>query len=61
MIRLAEKLTKDLIFARVDFYEIMGNTYCGEVTFYENGGFCEFTPEKYNKILGDWIKLPTDK
>ena len=46
---------------RMDFYEIGGKVLCGEFTFYENGGFVEFTPEQYNRIVGDWIKLPTDK
>ncbi len=61
MLRISRILAKSFAFLRVDFYEIAGNVYCGELTFYENGGYCEFTPEKYNRIMGDWIKLPTDK
>jgi hypothetical protein len=61
MLTICRIIAENKFFVRVDFYEIMGKTYCGEVTFYENGGFCEFTPEKYNRVLGDWIKLPTDK
>lgn len=60
MLRISRILAKGLAFLRVDFYEIAGKVYCGELTFYENGGFCEFTPEIYNRIMGDWIKLPTD-
>lgn len=61
MVDLSRKLSKDTYHLRVDFYEIEGKVYCGELTFYEAGGYCEFVPEKYNKILGDWIKLPIDK
>ena len=61
MLRVCRVLAKETLHLRVDFYEIEGTVYCGELTCYENAGYCEFTPEKYNRILGDWIKLPTDK
>ena len=61
MLRISRIMAKGFAFLRVDFYEIDGKVYCGELTFYENGGFCEFTPEKYNRIMGDWIKLSIDK
>ena len=34
MIRLAEKLSKDIPFLRVDFYDVNGEIYFGELTFY---------------------------
>lgn len=58
MIELSEKLAKDIPFVRVDWYEINGQLYFGELTFYPGGGFEEFTPDKYDEILGSWIKLP---
>lgn len=58
MINLAEKLSKGIPFVRVDFYEINGKVYFGELTFYPGSGFEEFKPEKFDKILGDLIKLP---
>ena len=58
---LCRVLAKDTYHLRVDFYEIEGKILVGELTFYEAGGYCEFKPEKYNKILGDWIKLPIDE
>ena len=58
MIELAEILAKDIPFVRVDFYEINGRIYFGELTFYPGAGFEEFTPEKWDKILGDWLVLP---
>ena len=61
MLRLARIFAKDTYHLRVDFYEIKNQVYVGEFTFFEGSGFCEFIPEKYNKLLGDWIHLPIDK
>ena len=61
MIKLAEKLAKDIPFVRVDFYEVNGNVYFGELTFYPGSGMEEFEPEEYDKILGDMLMLPTNK
>ena len=57
MIKLAEKLSKNIPFVRVDFYEINGKVFFGELTFYPGGGFEEFTPEEWDKKLGDMIKI----
>lgn len=57
MIEFAEKLSEKIPFLRVDFYEIKGKLYFGELTFYPGGGFEEFTPEIWDKTLGDWIDL----
>lgn len=54
----AEKLADKLPFARVDFYSIEGKTLFGEITFYPVDAREDFYPEKYNKIIGDYIKLP---
>lgn len=61
MVEMCRILAKDTYHLRVDYYEINGHIYCGEFTFFEAGGFCKFTPEKYNRILGDWIKLPFEQ
>lgn len=61
MIDIARKLAKDTYHLRVDFYEVGDKIYVGELTFFDGGGFCGFEPEKYNQILGEWIKLPIDE
>lgn len=61
MIKLSEKLSLNIPFVRVDFYEANGKIYFGELTFYPGSGFEEFSPERYDKILGDMIKLPKNK
>ena len=57
MIKLAEKLSKNIPFVRVDFYEINGKVYFGELTFYPGSGMEEFTPEKWDFELGSWLTL----
>lgn len=61
MIQLSEKLAKDLPFVRIDFYEVNGKVYFGEITFFPGNGTEEFTPEKYDYLLGSWIQLPERK
>ncbi|WP_186431543.1 ATP-grasp fold amidoligase family protein [Clostridium sp. BSD9I1] len=58
MVQFAERLSKDIPFVRVDFYETNGLLYFGELTFYPGAGFEEFTPEFYDYLLGSWIELP---
>lgn len=58
---LASKLSNGLPHLRVDFYFTEGRIYVGELTFFDSGGYLSFIPEEYNKILGDWIKLPEYK
>lgn len=58
MIEFAEKLSKDIPFIRVDFYEVNGQLYIGELTFYPGSGYEEFTPESYDYLLGSWLEIP---
>lgn len=58
MIELAEKLSQNIPFVRVDFYEVNGKIYFGELTFYHWSGMVPFKPEEWDKTLGDWITLP---
>lgn len=61
MIKLCALLSKDTFFIRIDFYEVNGKLYVGELTLHENAGFCSFTPDQWNYTLGEWIHLPIDK
>lgn len=58
MCDLAQQLSKDIPFLRVDLYEINGKTYFSELTFSPGAGFVPFEPEEWDCILGEWIKLP---
>ena len=61
MLELADKLSKEIPFVRVDFYEINEKIYFGELTFYPGSGYEKFTPEKYDRVLGDMLELPGEK
>lgn len=61
MVRLAERLAKEIPFVRVDFYEVNGKTYFGELTFYPGSGWEEFRPMEWDEKLGNWIILPNSK
>ena len=55
MIELAEKLSDHIPFVRVDFYEVGDKVLFGELTFFPGSGMEEFTPEKWDYLLGEWI------
>lgn len=55
---LASKLSKGLPQVRVDFYEVNGKVYFGELTFFHHGGIVPFEPEEWDYTFGSWIKLP---
>lgn len=61
MKKLAEELSQDIPFVRVDFYEINGKIYFGELTFYPGAGFEEFNPEIWDQKIGDMLELPKEK
>lgn len=57
MVELAERLAAPLKFARIDFYDISGRIYFGEITFFPGNGTEEFTPMEWDEKIGDWLKL----
>lgn len=57
MLELSKKLSANIPQIRVDFYEINGKVYFGELTFYHYSGFTKFEPEEWDKKLGDLINL----
>ena len=57
MIELAKILSKNLIHVRVDFYEVNGKVYFGELTFYHFSGFQPFIPSKWDYKFGEWLEI----
>ena len=55
---LASKLSVGMPQVRVDFYNINGHIYFGELTFFHHGGVIPFHPESWDYEFGSWIKLP---
>ena len=58
MISIAERLSKDIPFVRIDLYEFIGNVMFGEYTFYPGSGYEEFMPVEWDYKIGEWLHLP---
>lgn len=53
----ASILSRDFHFVRVDFYEVDGTVYLGELTFTPATGFIKWTNPRIDRMFGDMIKL----
>lgn len=58
MIEYARQLSQGFPFVRVDFYNINGDIYFGELTFFHNAGMVAFDPEEWDYKIGEWLDLP---
>lgn len=52
MIRIAEQLSSEFPFVRVDLYNVNGAIYFGELTFYPSSGYGRFHPDSFDIELG---------
>ncbi len=57
MKKIAEKVSCNMPFIRVDFYEVNGQLFIGELTLFPGSGLETFEPSEWDGILGNWIKL----
>ena len=57
MKELASEIAKDFKYVRVDFYDIDGELYFGEITLHHGSGFDVFFPSEYDGIYGEKLKL----
>ena len=58
MLEIAKELSKDFPFVRVDLYNIDGNIYFGELTFYDGSGYKGYISDEFDFIMGDKFVLP---
>lgn len=58
MKKLAAKLSEGTPQLRVDFYEVDGRVYFGEMTFFHCTGMHPFHPEEWDRKFGEWVELP---
>lgn len=58
LLEYGRHLSQGFPYARVDFFYSNGHLYFGEITFYPMSGLTEFIPEKYDHLLGSFIRLP---
>lgn len=57
MKQFARQLSKKIPFIRVDFYEVNEKVFFSELTFFPGAGYERFSPEAWNKKLGNMIDL----
>lgn len=57
MVKIAEQLSQNMRFARIDLYEVKSKIYFGEITLYPGCGFEKFNPTEWDEKLGSWINL----
>ena len=57
MVELARKLSIGIPHVRVDFYDINGQVYFGELTFYHWSGFVSFEPKEWDYKIGEWLSI----
>ncbi len=55
---LAEMLATGIPLVRVDFYDINGRIYFGEITFFHFSGMVPFNPPEWDEKLGNMLTLP---
>ena len=57
MVELAEMLAKEFVEIRVDFYNVDGKIYFGELTFFSGDGFDTTITHNADLILGERLQL----
>lgn len=57
MKKISKKLAEGTKFVRVDLYFINKKVYFGEMTFYPSSGFGFFDPKKWDRKLGDMLRI----
>lgn len=62
MLVIADKISTKINhpFVRVDLYNVNGNIYFGEITFFPSSGMGHIQPLEWDRRLGELIKLPID-
>ncbi len=61
MLEVARKLSANIPHVRVDLYNVNGNIYFGEMTFFHWSGMAPFEPEEWDYRFGEYLKLPQNK
>lgn len=59
LLDLSRKLAVGTPHLRTDFYIVNDKIYFGELTFFHGSGFEKIYPIEFDKLMGDWIILPS--
>lgn len=57
MKKMGTEIAKDFSYVRVDFYDVDGKLYFGEITFFHGGGFDVIIPSEYDIFFGNKLNL----
>lgn len=57
MLDFSRKISEKFKFVRTDFYEIEGQLYFGEITFFPASGFEKFVPDGWDLKFGEMLNL----
>ena len=57
MLEYGSKIAKYFKFVRVDFYDVDGKMYFGEITPFHSGGSAVFFPDEYDLVYGKKLQL----
>jgi len=57
MKEIGKAIARKFKYVRVDFYDVDGKLYFGEITLHHGSGFDVFTPEEYDLKYGRLLKL----
>ena len=57
MRRIAQLLSADYPFMRVDFYSIYDKIYIGEITLFPGSGFIQYEPRSMDLKYGEMLEL----
>ena len=60
MLEFAERIARDYQYVRVDFYDVEGQLYFGEITQYHGGGFDQMRPIEWDYKFGSMIHLENE-
>ena len=58
MKEIGTDIAKRFYYVRVDFYEVEGKMYYGEITLHHGSGFDTFEPAYWDQYFGDKLTLP---
>ncbi len=57
MVEIGSKIAKEYKYVRIDFYDVDGKLFFGEITHHHGGGFDMFFPETYDLSFGKKLDL----
>lgn len=57
MLEIGKYISKSFDYVRVDFFDVDGKLYCGEITLHHGSGYDKFNPPEYDRIYGEKLKI----